>query len=137
MSIDNLLSKLGKVKQTSSDQYVACCPAHNDKSPSLSIRALPNGKILLHCFTGCPIDEVLNSIGLTLEDLFPERLEVSEPIKRKISPTSVLEIIYFEGLVIQNIARVMLIEKDIDEFNYSRLHVAYERINSAYNHYRD
>jgi len=137
MSIDNLLSKLEKVKQTSSDQYVACCPAHNDKSPSLSIRALPNGKILLHCFAECPIDEVLNSIGLTLEDLFPEKLQPSHLNKRRINPISVLEVIYFEGLVIQNVARTVLIEKYITESDYTRLHIAYERINSAYNYYRD
>ena len=111
MHIDNLLSRLEKVKQANSDQYVACCPAHKDKSPSLSIKVLPDGKILLHCFAECSIDEVLSSIGLALEDLFPERLEVSKPIKRKISSSAALEIIYFDGLVIQTTAR-MIINKE-------------------------
>ena len=137
MNINNLLLRLEKVKQISTEQYIAICPSHQDKSPSLSIRVLPDEKILLHCFAECSIDEVLCSIGLNLEDLFPKKLESSKTIKRKISPTSTLEIIYFEGLVIQTIARVMLIEKDIDELNYSRLRVAFERINSAYNYYRD
>ncbi len=103
----------------------------------LSIRVLPDGKILLHCFAECPIDDVLSSLGLTLEDLFPENLEPSKSIKRKISPTSVLEVIYFEGLVIQSMARLMLTEKHLNESNYSRLRIAFERINSAYNYYRD
>ena len=137
MHIDNLLSRLEKVKHTGTDQFVACCPAHQDKSPSLSIKALPDGRILIYCFAGCEPNQILGILGLCMEDLFPERLESSRPIKSKISPTSVLEIIYFEGLVIQNIARVMLIEKDIDELNYSRLHVAFERVNSAYNYYKD
>jgi hypothetical protein len=137
MCIDNLLSRLEKVKQTTSDQFVACCPAHDDKSPSLSIRALPDGKILLHCFANCSIDNVLGSIGLSLEDLFPENYEQSKPIKRKISSISVLEVIYFEGLVIQNVVRGVLLEKDITKEDYSRLNIAYERVNSAYNYYKD
>lgn len=33
-----LLSTLDKVKQTRSDAWQACCPAHDDRSPSLNIR---------------------------------------------------------------------------------------------------
>jgi N-acetyl-alpha-D-glucosaminyl L-malate synthase BshA len=48
MNIDNLLLRLEKVKQTSTEQYIAICPSHQDKSPSLSIRVLPDEKILCH-----------------------------------------------------------------------------------------
>ncbi len=44
----------------------ACCPAHNDRSPSLSI-AEKNGKLLWHCFAGCSQVEVkisLQKLGL-------------------------------------------------------------------------
>jgi DNA primase len=47
-----LLSRLTGLKQTAKG-WVALCPAHADKSPSLSIRLADDGKILLHCFAGC------------------------------------------------------------------------------------
>lgn len=46
--------------------FMCCCPAHDDRSPSLSITDADN-KILLHCFAGCTFEEVtcaLHSMGL-------------------------------------------------------------------------
>lgn len=68
--IDVLLSRLPKVKQTGQDKWAACCPAHDDKSPSLSIKLLPDGKILLHCFAGCSYVDVTEALGLKPKDLF-------------------------------------------------------------------
>jgi len=68
MEINTLLSSLYKVNKTASG-WTACCPAHDDKSPSLSISE-SNGKILLHCFAGCTIDTVLEKLGLEAKDLF-------------------------------------------------------------------
>jgi putative DNA primase/helicase len=39
--------------------YVACCPAHEDANPSLSIRDGDDGRILVHCFASCPQDAVI------------------------------------------------------------------------------
>lgn len=33
--------------------WMACCPAHDDKTPSLSIREGLDGTLLVHCFAGC------------------------------------------------------------------------------------
>lgn len=33
--------------------FLGYCPAHTDKTPSLSIRQSTTGKLLLHCFAGC------------------------------------------------------------------------------------
>lgn len=38
---------------------IACCPAHHDRNPSLSISQADNGRVLLHCHRGCPQDEVI------------------------------------------------------------------------------
>ena len=40
------------------DGWMACCPAHDDRTPSLSIHEV-DGKTLFHCFAGCSQDEVL------------------------------------------------------------------------------
>lgn len=52
--------------------WIARCPAHKDRSPSLSIGEGRDGKILLHCFSGCTSEAVCDSLGLSLADLFPE-----------------------------------------------------------------
>ena len=136
MYIDNLLSRLEKVKQTSPEQYVALCPAHDDKSPSLSLRFLPDGRILMNCFAECSINEVLSAMGLEMKNLFPENTESTRPISRKISPTTALEIIYFEGLVIQATARMIVNKETLFEKDYQRVNTAFMRIKSAYDFYK-
>ena len=75
MSIQNILSRLDKVRQTGKDQYRACCPGHQSQGQTLSLRELDTGSILLHCFAGCSPVEVMESIGMSIGDLFEERLE--------------------------------------------------------------
>lgn len=93
MKVDRLLSGLRKVKQTARDEWVACCPSHDDKSPSLSIKETSEGMVLIHCFAGCSPLEVLGAVGMTFEDVMPERL--GDPIKgfKKIpwNPRTILE----------------------------------------------
>ena len=62
-----LLEGFSKVKPTRQG-YMALCPAHDDKSPSLSIR---RGRSwwLLHCFAGCPIEKVVAAAGLRMAQL--------------------------------------------------------------------
>ncbi len=69
--IDHILSSLSKVSRAGSGKWMACCPAHDDRSPSLSITENEGGSILMHCFAGCRTEDVLKAIGLTMKDLVP------------------------------------------------------------------
>lgn len=80
---ERLLSRLEGVRRTGADQWAARCPSHQDKSPSLSIRAGDDGRILLHCFAGCSALDVMQAVGLTLADLFPIRLKPQTPQERR------------------------------------------------------
>lgn len=71
MSIDELLSRLEKVRRQGQG-FVACCPAHEDNSPSLRVTEGEDGRILIHCFAGCGAADVMGSLGLQLTDLFPD-----------------------------------------------------------------
>lgn len=74
MSVDNLLSRLERVRKTGRSQWVACCPSHESKSKqSLSIAETADGRVLLHDFGGCSAIAVLEAIGMEFSDLFPER----------------------------------------------------------------
>jgi len=71
MTTSEIASKLTKAKKTASG-YLACCPAHDDRSPSLSISEGSGGKILLKCFAGCSTDSIVRAIGLEMKDLFTD-----------------------------------------------------------------
>lgn len=51
--------------------FKAQCPAHADKTPSLSVAIGDDGRVLLHCFSGCSVASVLAAMGLAMTDLFP------------------------------------------------------------------
>jgi len=68
-----LLSRLDHVRSTRGRSYVAKCPAHVDRVPSLSISEGRDGRALIHCFAGCDTAAVLSVIGLSYSDLFVER----------------------------------------------------------------
>lgn len=42
--------------------WKACCPAHEDHDPSLSITAGKDGKVLLKCFAGCAQLQVIDTL---------------------------------------------------------------------------
>lgn len=71
--ITNLLTRLEKVKEKRANQWVACCPAHQDKSPSLAIALTQDGRILLNCWAGCSALDVITAVGLDWSALFPPK----------------------------------------------------------------
>jgi hypothetical protein len=73
---DKVLPHLHRVKRTGPCKWLACCPAHEDATPSLSVKEGDDGRLLLKCWAGCSVDEVVGSLGLTLADLFPPRPDV-------------------------------------------------------------
>lgn len=73
MKIEEILSRFEGVEQKAPDSWMVRCPAHGDKNPSLNITLKPDGKVLMHCFAGCSVEEICNAAGLKLSDLMPER----------------------------------------------------------------
>jgi hypothetical protein len=70
--LSDILQRLDKVKQYG-DQYYACCPVHDDKSPSMGITE-KEGKVLIHCFScGATGQEVMEAIGLPVSGLFRDK----------------------------------------------------------------
>lgn len=134
MSAETLLSRLSKVRKMGADRWMACCPAHADKSPSLSIRELSDGRILVHCWTGCSAESILDAVGLTFDDLFPERLpEMHYPkVKPTFSAREVLFALAPELLTVALIGRQMASGKSNDEQTQQALVQAVSRISSAH-----
>ena len=59
--------------------WMAKCPAHEDRNPSLSINQASDGRVLLNCHAGCSLENILAAIDSTKADLFPE------PVRRRSS----------------------------------------------------
>jgi len=79
---DSLLSRLDGVKQTDPGKWIAICPAHDDRAPSLSIRHTDD-RLLIHCFGGCDPLDVVHSVGMELADLFDKpRDQYKSSLKR-------------------------------------------------------
>lgn len=69
--LEKVISRLDKVKSAGANKWIACCPAHLDKSPSLAISETSDGVVLIKCWAGCSANDVVQAIGLQLRDLFP------------------------------------------------------------------
>ena len=69
MLIGELLTLLNNVSG-SDGVYYANCPAHIDDKKSLSIRLDDRGVIQIECNKGCPIEEILSTLGIRMHDLF-------------------------------------------------------------------
>jgi 5S rRNA maturation endonuclease (ribonuclease M5) len=50
--------------------FSAKCPAHDDRNPSLSVTEGKEGRVLIHCHTGCVLPDILFALGLEISDIF-------------------------------------------------------------------
>src|SRR6266702_6168965 len=76
-SLEQVLSHLKGIR-TSMRGWRACCPAHADRKPSLSIGLGEHGQVLLKCFAGCSLERIVEAMGLTMTDLFPDTASTSD-----------------------------------------------------------
>lgn len=129
MSADALLSRLDRVRRTGSGTWLARCPAHEDRSPSLSIREVDDGRVLLHCFGGCSVEEVLAAVGLQFDSLFPPKpIDQARPLRKPFPAADVLEALWVETMIVtlagSRAARG-------ESFDRERLMLAVERIEAG------
>ena len=73
MTLDEIKARLQNVHGGS-----ARCPAHEDKSNSLSVTEGKNGRVLLKCHAGCTTEKICGALGITVADLFSEPLKKEE-----------------------------------------------------------
>jgi hypothetical protein len=134
MGLETLLSRLDGVKGGSAvGRYIAKCPAHQDRSPSLTIRFEDDGRILLHCFAGCSAVDVVGALGLTMSDLFPEPLtrEFLPKIHAPFSPLDALKCLTAESSIVAIAASDIVGGKSLDAQDLDRIATAAGRIATA------
>lgn len=75
-ALDLVLDRLrdhGCAPKRSGGHYAARCPAHDDRSPSLSVGPADqfNGAVV-KCHTGCRTEQIVEALGLSARDLFDD-----------------------------------------------------------------
>ncbi len=89
MMYEAFLARLENVRP-GRDHATANCPSHADRERSLSVRKGGDGRILLHCFAGCPPEAVVAALKLSMADLFVENssrgVGVGIPTKTNATP---------------------------------------------------
>jgi hypothetical protein len=134
MSAEALLSRLEGVRNRGAGQVSARCPAHDDKGPSLSVKELPDGRVLLKCFAGCAVAEVLAAVGLDMQVLFPPKPEVgggASPFQRRrlLTAGQALDLLHTEAETVAVAAACVnqLSDADIDRVVQAAGRIAYLR----------
>jgi hypothetical protein len=120
--VEELLDKLDKVRHTGRDKWVACCPVHGDKNPSMSI-AEKDGRILCHCFScGANGLEVAKALGLPPSVLF------EKPLEQGFIPKRVYEEAEIDRLVIAGAEQMRKQGKPLSYKDFKRERLAKARL---------
>jgi hypothetical protein len=132
MNINDFLSYFEKSYRSGKDEYQCLCPAHNDKTASLSIKNLPDERILIHCFAGCAANDILEAVGLTFDDIVPKRLGDFKPVSKPFNPYAVLKAISNETLLVALAGLEVANGKTLPQEDKDRLMIAVNRLREAY-----
>ncbi len=135
MSASQVIERLQKVRKTGAMRWIACCPAHPDKTPSLAVSETDEGRVLIKCFAECAPNDILAAIGLSFDALFPERLpkDVYKPIRKPFPAADVLELLRHEATIVWIASCDMAKGKSLTSAEKVRLDVAAARIEVAIN----
>jgi len=132
MSADKLLSRLQRVKRTGPGKWIASCPTREDKSPSLAIRELDDGTVLLKDFGGDSVQAILGAVGLSFTDLYrPQPGTIGKPVKRPFNASDVLSLVAFESAVAVIVISDVVRNDGATEEDLNRLLVAAQRLGNA------
>ena len=131
--IEDILPRLEKVKRTGKGNWLACCPAHDDKNPSLTMHQADDGRVLVRCWSGCSFEEIVNAVGLGWEPWFPPKQpdDFKPAVRRPFPAADVLEALHFECLVVASVASSIANGVPLTDVDRRRVWTCMERISSA------
>lgn len=135
MLADRILAKLDLVREIRPGRWLARCPAHDDQSPSLSVREA-DGKMLVYCFAQCSVHDVLAAVGLEPADLFPSRESVSydgrrRPQAKPVPARDILTALGHEFAVVMVAAADLARGEPLSRADLERVAVAHSRFRAA------
>jgi hypothetical protein len=138
--IEQFVSRLDGVRRAGRNSYAARCPAHRDRSPSLSVDLGRDSRVIVHCFAGCSTYDVLAAVGLSIGDLFPERARDLSPLERDErrrvmrdgSLVAAIGVVDVEAAVVMAAATMLGEGRALSNADRERLALALQRIRDAH-----
>jgi len=94
--LQDVLERLRGVRQQADGSWMALCPAHNDKEPSLHV-SQQGEKVLLHCFAGCSFEAICDALHIKPHELFVGDSTRSEPVPEGLSLEAFAKAKHLEG----------------------------------------
>ena len=131
MLAQKILTRLESVRETGQGRWMARCPAHDDRTPSLSIGQADDGRILINCFAGCATSEVVSVVGLELSDLFPDKPASCKPISRPFPAADILRCLSSEVALLIVCASDLAKDEKLDSETKGRLLKSAARFQAA------
>lgn len=134
MDVQDLLARLDGVRQCGKDRWIARCPHHRDRHPSLAITVGDRVPILLKCWAGCDVDQIVGALGLELSDLMPDRAPEDRErgrVHQPFTPDQALRCLYTEATFLFVVASDMAAGKPLDRLTKDRVVQAAARIGEA------
>lgn len=136
--VEVILGRLDGIRE-SGRGWRADCPVGHRSRGTLSIAEGDDGRVLLHCFVGCSAADVLTALGLTLPDLFPERMPPATPearreLRRRAKESSwsaALCVLAREAAVVLAASATLLRGHVLRDEDHGRLALAERRIHAA------
>lgn len=126
------LENLRKFRAIGGGKYQACCPAHDDKGPSLAIREMDDGRILLHCFAGCEVPSILDACGMTFADIMPlTQSHHLRPVKAPFPASQGIQTLWLEAMIVIDCARQVHAGKRLSKPDRDRLWQCIDKINEV------
>ena len=124
MNMQEVLDRLEHVTG-GNGKWMALCPAHKDRSPSLAINETDD-RLLLHCFAGCETKHVAAAVGLDMSDLFHQKLtsiRLTEGKRKRYE-----EVLQSERILVAVIDSAEKNERSLTAQERNRRHLGHQRI---------
>jgi len=88
--------------------------------------------VLIHCFAGCPVHDVVAAIGMELSDLFPPRDDrAPTPVRDRWNPRAVFECVEREARIAMIAAHDAASGVALSDADANRVATAAARIEDA------
>ena len=80
--LPDIIANFEKLRRLGGNKWMARCPHHDDRNPSLSITRTED-RWLLHCFAGCATEDILATVNLAWKDICPNQPELTAATMQK------------------------------------------------------
>lgn len=105
MSAHAIVERLEYCRSSGDREWIARCPAHDDRSPSLSVRDVGDGRTLIHCHAGCGALAVLDALGLDWGALLPTARQAPLQVNQAAARGSLDELVVEIAIADMNAGR--------------------------------